>query len=187
MAGSPVKGRSIVVGVCGSIAAFKAADVVSELTQRGAIVTPIMTAGARKFITALTLQTLSGRRVLTKNFDPDLISDPTHIQLAKSTELVLIAPATANVIGKMAGGIADDLLTTFVLAVRCPILLAPAMNTQMWTHPAVQSNVAALRSRGVKIVEPGEGRLACGDTGAGRLSEPDELVRAVEVEMARRR
>lgn len=180
MAGSPVNNRSIVVGLCGSIAAFKAAEVVSQLAQRGARVTPMMTRGARRFITALTLQTLSGQKVLHRSFDLSLVDDPTHIKLAHGTELLLIAPATANVLGKLAHGIADDLLTTFALAVRCPILAAPAMNTQMWTHPAVQDNVKILRARGVRFVEPGEGRLACGDLGAGRLAEPPEILRAVE-------
>jgi phosphopantothenoylcysteine decarboxylase/phosphopantothenate--cysteine ligase len=166
--------------LCGSIAAYKAAEAVSQLAQRGALVTPMMTPGARRFITPLTLQTLSGQKALYKNFDPSRIDDPTHIKLAHATELVLIAPATANVLGKMAHGIADDLLTTFVLAVRCPILIAPAMNTQMWTHPAVQDNVRTLKSRGVRFVEPGDGHLACGDVGPGRLAEPMDIVKAVE-------
>jgi phosphopantothenoylcysteine decarboxylase/phosphopantothenate--cysteine ligase len=180
LAGSPVKDRSIVVGVTGSIAAYKAAEVVSQLAQRGARVTPILTRGAQRFITALTLQTLSGRRALTQTFDEERVEDPTHIGLARQTELLLIAPATANVLGKMAAGIADDLLTSFVLAVRCPVLVAPAMNTQMWTHAAVQANVAELQGRGVKFIEPEEGRLACGDVGAGRLVEPARIVEAVE-------
>jgi phosphopantothenoylcysteine decarboxylase/phosphopantothenate--cysteine ligase len=183
VAGSPVKDRSIVVGVCGSIAAFKAAEAISQLAQRGARVTPIMTRGARRFITVLTLQTLSGQKVLHKNFDESRIDDPTHIKLAHETDLVLIAPATANVLGKLANGIADDLLTTFVLAVRCPILIAPAMNTNMWTHPAVQANVKTLKSRGAEFVDPGEGHLACGDIGAGRLAEPLELVKVVEARL----
>ena len=177
-------GRRIVVGVCGSIAAFKAAEVVSQLAQRGAEVTPMLTAGARRFVTPLTFQTLAGRRALYKSFDLELTDDPTHIKLAKATELLLICPATANVLAKLAHGLADDLLTSFALAARCPLLIAPAMNTQMWLHAAVRANVQTLRGRGAGFVEPGEGFLACGDTGPGRLAEPMEVVRSVERALA---
>jgi len=180
MEGSPLNGRRIVVGVSGSIAAYKAAEVVSQLTQRGAKVTPILTRGATAFVTPLTFQTLSGQRALFETFDLERVEDPTHIQLAHATELVLISPATANLLGKLAHGIADDLLTTFMLAVRCPVLVAPAMNTMMWEHPAVQDNVRLLKARGMAFVQPGEGRLACGDIGPGRLAEPLQIVAAVE-------
>lgn len=177
---SAVTGRRIVLGVTGSIAAYKAAEVASRLAQRGAGVTPILTRGATAFVTPLTFQTLCGRRALTETFDLDRVEDPTHLRLARETELVLVAPATANLIGKMAHGIADDLLSSFLLAVRCPTLVAPAMNTRMWEHPAVQENVKVLQARGVHIVAPGEGFLACGEVGAGRLAEPEQIVSAVE-------
>lgn len=182
---SPVSGRSIVVGVSGSIACYKAAEVVSRLAQNGARVTVIMTEAARQFVSPLTFQTLSGRKTLYEPWDLTLVEDPTHIQLAHATELMLIAPATANVIAKLAHGIADDLLTTFVLAVRCPLLIAPAMNKDMYTHPATQQNIATLKAHGWKFIDPGEGYLACGDIGPGRLAEPPDIVRAVEAELAR--
>jgi phosphopantothenoylcysteine decarboxylase/phosphopantothenate--cysteine ligase len=177
---SPVNGRRLVVGVTGSIAAYKAAEVVSQLAQRGALVTPMLTRGAAAFVSPLTFQTLSGRRALFETFDLGRVEDPTHIQLAHETELVLIAPATANVLGKLAHGIADDLLTTFLLAVRCPVLIAPAMNSMMWEHPAVRENVKTLQARGAEFLQPGEGFLACGDVGPGRLAEPLQIVAAVE-------
>lgn len=177
---SPLNGRRLVVGVTGSIAAYKAAEVVSQLAQRGAEVTPMLTRGAAAFVSPLTFQTLSGRRALVETFDLDRVEDPTHIRLAHETELVLIAPATANILGKLAHGIADDLLTTFLLAVRCPVLIAPAMNSMMWEHPAVRENVATLRARGAEFIQPGEGFLACGDVGPGRLAEPPHIVAAAE-------
>lgn len=177
---SPVNGRRLVVGVTGSIAAYKAAEVVSQLAQRGAEVTPMLTRGATAFVSPLTFQTLAGRRALVETFDLERVEDPTHIRLAHDTELVLIAPATANILGKLAHGIADDLLTTFLLAVRCPVLIAPAMNSMMWDHPAVRENIKTLQARGAKFIQPGEGFLACGDVGPGRLAEPLQIVAAVE-------
>lgn len=182
---SAVSGRSVVVGVSGSIACYKAAEVVSRLAQNGALVTVIMTEGARQFVSPLTFQTLSGRKTLYEPWDLALVDDPTHIKLAHATELLLVAPATANVIAKLAHGIADDLLTSFALAVRCPLLIAPAMNKDMYTHPATQENIAELKTRGWKFLDPGEGYLACGDVGLGRLADPPEIVRAVETELAR--
>ncbi len=175
-----LKGKRILVAVTGSIASYKAADIVSQLVQKGADVTCMMTEGAMQFVTPLTFQTLTGKRTLYKEFDLELYKDETHIKLAKATELFLIAPATANVIGKLACGIADDLVSTFALAVTCPIVLAPAMNVNMYKNKIVQENISKLRSVGMKFIEPGEGFLACGDVGMGRLCEPEEIVKYIE-------
>lgn len=182
----PLQGRRIAVGICGSIAAYKAAEVVSQLRQRGAEITPILTASACKLVGPMTFQALAGSRALTETFDLERGEDPTHIQLAAATELLLVVPATANVIARLALGIADDLLSTFAIQVRCPVMLAPAMNQAMWGHSAVQANLKTLRERGALIVEPGEGFLACGEVGPGRLAEPAEIVRHVEQFFARR-
>ncbi len=173
--------REVVLGVTGGIAAYKAAEIVRGLVREGAGVTVVMTGHAREFITPLTLQTLSGRRVIAEHFDPVGASDPAdveHVGLARSCGLLLVAPATANVLAKMAAGIADDFLTTFHLAVSCPILVAPAMNTRMWEHAAVQENLARLRARGVQVVGPEEGPLASRGEGSGigRLAAPEAIV-----------
>ncbi len=172
--------RTIVVGMSGGIACYKACDVVRLLVRAGATVRVVMTAGAQQFVTPLTLQTLSGHPVATETFDLTQESEIGHIQLADRADLVLVAPATANVIAKMAHGIADDLLTTVLLATRAPVLVAPAMNVNMWEHPATRENVATLVRRGVQMVGPASGSLACGWEGAGRLSEPADVVDAVE-------
>ena len=174
----PLAGRTILIGVCGSIAAFRAADLVSRLFQAGAGVTVLMTRSARRFVTPLTFQTLSHRGVITGLWDPEA-TDPEHIQLARGAHGYLIAPATANVLGKLAGGIADDAVTTTALAVTCPLIVAPAMNTLMWEHPAVRANVDLLQRRGVIVVPPEAGRLACGTVGPGRLASTDRLYAAV--------
>lgn len=173
-------GKEIVVGVTGSIAAFKAAEVVSQLVQRGAGVNVIMSAAAAKFVGPLTFQTLTRRRVRVDPFDLDSVLDPTHISLADEADLVLVAPATANFLAKAAHGIADDMLTSLLLAVACPVLVAPAMNDRMWNHPAVRENAATLRKRGVRFVEPESGFLACGTYARGRLAEPARVVLEVE-------
>jgi len=175
-----LQGKEIVVGVTGSIAAFKAAEVVSQLVQRGAGVTVVMSAAAAKFVGPLTFQTLTRRRVMTDQFDLDSVVDPTHISLTDKADLVLVAPATANFLGKAAHGIADDMLTSLLLAVACPVLVAPAMNDRMWKHPAVQENVALLRKRGYRFVDPESGFLACGTYAKGRLADPAALVAEVE-------
>ncbi|MFV9509936.1 bifunctional phosphopantothenoylcysteine decarboxylase/phosphopantothenate--cysteine ligase CoaBC [Tepidibacillus sp. LV47] len=175
-----MKGKTILLGVTGGIAAYKAATIVSQLTKKGAEVQVIMTESATKFITPLTLQTLSRNNVFIDTFDeknPEVVS---HIDLADRADLVLIAPATANVIGKLAHGIADDMLTTTILAVQSPIFIAPAMNVHMYEHPAVQQNIQILKSRGVRFIEPNAGLLACGYVGKGRLAEPEEIVQAIE-------
>ncbi|MGF9908494.1 bifunctional phosphopantothenoylcysteine decarboxylase/phosphopantothenate--cysteine ligase CoaBC [Brevibacillus porteri] len=172
-------GKRIVLGVSGGIAAYKAAALTSKLTQAGALVHVILTEGALQFIQPLTFQALSHLPVYTDTFtepDPHVIS---HIDLADRADLVLIAPATANVIGKMANGIADDMLTTTVLATKAPVMVAPAMNVNMYNHPAVIANMDKLTAYGYRFVEPGVGLLACGWIGKGRLAEPEEIVEAV--------
>ncbi|RAT95548.1 bifunctional phosphopantothenoylcysteine decarboxylase/phosphopantothenate--cysteine ligase CoaBC [Brevibacillus sp. Leaf182] len=172
-------GKRVVLGVSGGIAAYKAAALTSKLTQAGALVHVILTEGALQFIQPLTFQALSHLPVYTDTFtepDPHVIS---HIELADRADLVLIAPATANVIGKMANGIADDMLTTTVLATKAPIMVAPAMNVNMYNHPAVIANMDKLTDYGYRFVEPGVGLLACGWIGKGRLAEPEEIVEAV--------
>lgn len=175
---SRLRGRRIVVGVTGGIAAYKTCDLVSKLTQAGARVRVVMTESAQKMVSALTMATLSGNPVATDMWDEH--DDMAHISLADFAEVVIVAPATANIIGKFAGGIADDILCTTVLTVDCPVAVAPAMNTRMWRSVPVRENVAKLRERGVIIIEPGEGRLACGDVGAGRLPDTATLVAAIE-------
>lgn len=173
-------GKTIILGVTGGIAAYKAAALTSKLAQKGAEVHVIMTASAKQFITELTFQSLSKQRVYSDTFqerDPASIS---HIDLAGSADLVLIAPATANIIAKMAHGLADDMLSTTLLATTAPVMVAPAMNVHMYQHPAVISNMNTLASRGVQFIEPGEGLLACGYVGKGRLEEPESIVRVVE-------
>jgi phosphopantothenoylcysteine decarboxylase / phosphopantothenate---cysteine ligase len=175
-----VKGREIVVGVSGSIAAYKAADVVSKLVQGGAGVTVVMTRAATQFVGPLTFQTLTRRRVFVDQFDLDAISDPTHISLTDKAELVLLAPATADLLAKAAHGIADEMLTALLLAVDCPVLVAPAMNERMWNHPATKDNVKILEKRGYQFVDPGKGFLACGHYAKGRLAEPADILESVK-------
>lgn len=178
----------IVLGVTGGIAAYKAAEIVRGLLREGAGVTVVMTEHAREFVTPLTLQTLSGRRVLTGQFDAaSRATDPRdveHIGLAGSCDLMLVAPATANVLAKMAAGIADDFLTTFHLAVTCPVAVAPAMNSRMWGHPATVANLERLVARGVHVIGPDTGPMASRgeEPGPGRLAPPETIVaRALEI------
>ena len=173
-------GKEIVLGVTGGIAAYKAAEVVSRLRKMGASVHVIMTENARQFITPLTLETLSGNPVVHDTFERPATWEVEHIALAKRAEVFVIAPATANILAKMACGIADDMLSTTVLATKAPVLVAPAMNTGMWTAPATRQNVETLRQRGVCFVGPEAGFLACGDEGSGRMSEPAAIVEAIE-------
>ena len=173
-------GREIVLGVTGGIAAYKSADLVSRLRHKGANVSVIMTANAAEFISPLTFRTLSARPVAVNTFQNPESWNVEHIALAQRAEVFLIAPATANILAKMAHGIADDMLSTTILATKAPILVAPAMNTGMWTADATQENVRILRKRGVLFIGPESGKLACGDTGAGRMSEPAEIVEALE-------
>ena len=170
-----LKGREIVVGVSGGIAAYKTAMLVSRLVQAGAGVSVIMTEHAAKFIGPLTFQTLTGRAVFTDLFVTPEVYRAEHIALAEKADGVVVAPATANCLAKLALGMADDLLSTVLLAIDVPLVLAPAMNARMWAHPAVRANVETLGSRGVKFVGPQEGYLACGTLGPGRMAEPDEI------------
>ncbi len=169
-------GRELVLGVTGSIAAYKAVVLLRELTRRGARVTVCLTEHARRFVTDLTFRTLSGRPVLTDLFDPQSEEAVEHVALAERAAAVVVAPATANLVAKAAHGIADDFLTTLLLAARGPVLMAPAMDGAMWEHPAVGANVALLRQRGVTVMEPDAGALASGLSGKGRLPEPDAIV-----------
>jgi phosphopantothenoylcysteine decarboxylase / phosphopantothenate---cysteine ligase len=173
---APLRGRRIVLGVAGGIAAYKAVEVCRLLVDAGAHVAPVLTDDAQRFIGALTFSALASEPARTSLFDgPDPIP---HTRLGQSADLVVIAPATAKLLGKYAAGISDDLLTATLLATRAPVLVAPAMHTEMWEHPAVQDNVVTLRRRGVHVVDPETGRLAGGGEGAGRLAAPVSIVRA---------
>lgn len=171
-----LKGKTVILGVTGSIAAYKAASLASTLVKQGAEVNVIMTANAVNFINPITFETLTGRKCLVDTFDRNFEFQVEHVSLAKKADLVMIAPASANVIGKMAGGIADDMLTTTVLACTCPKLVAPAMNTRMFENSIVQENMRKLESHGFQIISPAVGHLACGDTGAGKMPEPSVLL-----------
>ena len=173
-------GRELILGVTGSIAAYKAVYLLRELVRLGARVTVVRTAHAEKFVGDLTWRTLSGRPVLADLFDPGSGEAVEHVALAERAEAVVVAPATANLLAKAAHGIADDFLTTVLLAARGPVLMAPAMDGAMWGHAAVSANVALLRSRGVTVLEPDAGALASGLSGKGRLPEVDDIVEALE-------
>jgi phosphopantothenoylcysteine decarboxylase/phosphopantothenate--cysteine ligase len=171
----------IALGVTGGIGAYKAVEVARGLQKRGHDVVAVMTAAATRFVGAVTFEAITRRRVITDQFEPGANSDIEHIALASTIDLLLIAPATANIIGKLANGIADDFLSTLYIATQAPVLVAPAMNTNMFAHEAVRRNLETLTARGVRFVEPGEGYLACGWIGKGRLAEPDEIVAAAEI------
>ena len=170
----------IALGVTGGIGAYKAVEVARGLQKRGHDVVAVMTAAATRFVGPVTFEAITRRRVITDQFEPGANSDIEHIALASTIDLLLIAPATANIIGKLANGLADDFLSTLYVATRAPVLVAPAMNTQMFAHDAVRRNLATLVAHGVRFVEPGEGYLACGWIGKGRLAEPEEIVAAAE-------
>jgi phosphopantothenoylcysteine decarboxylase / phosphopantothenate---cysteine ligase len=170
----------IALGVSGGIGAYKAVEIARQLQQRGHDVTVVMTRNARRFIAPLTFEAITRRRVVTSQWSAGLNADIEHIALATDIDLLLVAPATANIIGKFANGIADDFLSSLYLATRAPLLLAPAMNTVMLEHQAVRRNVATLASRGARFVDPGEGYLACGWVGKGRLAEPEIIAAAAD-------
>ena len=172
-------GRELILGVSGSIAAYKAVYLLRELTRLGASVTVCLSEHAREFVGALTFRTLSGRPVLTDLFDPQSADAVEHVALAERAHAVIVAPATANLLAKAANGIADDFLTTLLLAARAPVLMVPAMDGGMWDHAAVTANVATLRRRGVTVLEPDTGALASGLSGKGRFPEIDEIVEAL--------
>ena len=173
-------GKHIVLGITGGIAAYKSAEIVSRLRHLGADVHVIMTKNATEFITPLTLRTLAANPVVTDTFAEPEEWNVEHVALAKLADIFVIAPATANILAKMANGIADDMLSTTVLATKAPVLAAPAMNTGMWTAKATQQNVSVLKERGVLFSGPASGMLACGDEGAGRMSEPAEVVQKIQ-------
>ena len=180
-----LQGKCVLLGVTGGIAAYKMANVASGLRKAGAEVHVIMTENATQFITPLTFETLTNNRCVVDTFARDFQYDVTHVSLAKKADLILIAPATANVIAKLAHGIADDMLTTTVLASRCKKLVAPAMNTAMLENPITQDNLETLRKYGFTIVEPAVGMLACKDVGSGKLPEPEVLLDRIAMEIAR--
>lgn len=174
-----LKGKNILLCVTGGIAVYKAAALTSKLTQAGASVKVIMSNGAQKFVTPLTFQALSRNDVYTDTFDEKHPESIAHIDLADWADLVLVAPATANIIGKLANGIADDMISTTLLAATAPVWIAPAMNVHMYDHPAVKRNIERLQSYGYQFVEPNEGYLACGYVGKGRMEEPENIVKLI--------
>lgn len=174
-----LKGKTILLGVTGGIAAFKAAALASSLVKLHANVEVVMTKNATEFITPLTFEELTGHRVMVDTFDRNFQHQVEHISLAARTDLMIVAPATANVCAKLAHGLADDMLTTTALACRCPKLIAPAMNTNMFENPVTQDNLALLRRYGWEVIDPNSGRLACGAVGKGKLPEPEELVQYI--------
>ena len=170
-----LKGKTVVLGVTGGIAAYKSAALTSLLVKAGAQVQVIMTEHARQFIAPLTFESLTGRRCLTDTFDRNHEYSTEHVELAKEADVVMIAPATANIIAKIAHGMADDMLTTTILACDCPKIVAPAMNTRMYENPVTQDNIRKLEEYGMTIAHPTSGHLACGDIGKGKMLEPEEL------------
>ena len=171
--------RTIVLGVTGSIAAYKACELVRLFVKNGDDVRVVMTDHAKEFVTPLTFRTLSRNPVENAMFADPLEWKPGHISLADAADVLVVAPATANIIAKMANGIADDLLSSVALATKAPIVVAPAMNTGMWENAATQGNIATLKGRGVRFVEVGDGELACGTSGPGRMAEPEAIFGAV--------
>ncbi|HPF40528.1 MAG TPA: flavoprotein [Phycisphaerae bacterium] len=171
-------GYETLVAVCGGIAAYKTATLVSRLAQRGAGVSVLMTEAAQRFITPLTFESLTARRVFTSVWHSPDTHDPQHIRLTDAADLFIIAPATANTIGRLAAGLGDDVVTTTALTANCPILLAPAMNTRMWENRIVQRNLATLEEYGYRQVPPESGWLACRTIGAGRMAEPESILDA---------
>ncbi|MBQ7026743.1 MAG: bifunctional phosphopantothenoylcysteine decarboxylase/phosphopantothenate--cysteine ligase CoaBC, partial [Peptococcaceae bacterium] len=174
-----LKGKTILLGVTGGIAAYKAAALASALVKQHASVEVIMTQNATQFVTPLTFEQLTGNRTMVDTFDRNFSHQVEHISLAERTDLVMVAPATANVCAKLAHGLADDMLTTTILACRCPKLIAPAMNTNMYENPVTQDNLKLLQHYGWDVIEPASGRLACGATGKGKLPEPDFLLQHI--------
>lgn len=179
-----LKDKTILLGVTGSIAAYKIASLASMLVKQHAKVHVIMTQNATNFINPITFETLTGNKCLVETFDRNFEFQVEHVSLAKQADLALVAPASANVIGKMAHGIADDMLTTTLLACKAPILVSPAMNTNMYENPIVQDNLHTLEHYGMKIITPAFGYLACGDTGTGKMPEPETLYAHIEAEIA---
>ncbi len=180
-----LKGKSVVLGVTGGIAVYKAVDVVSRLRKKGAEVNVVMTKNAQQFVSPVTFQALANNPVVTDMFDEPKTWDTEHISLAQKADVFVIAPATANIIGKMNSGIADDMLSTTVMATTAPVVIAPAMNTNMYCNPVVQRNIQGLKELGVEFIEPASGRLACGDIGVGKLASPEDIVDYIEYVLLR--
>lgn len=174
-----LQGKTILLGVTGGIAAYKAAALASALVKQHAAVEVVMTENATRFVTPLTFEQLTGRRTMVDTFDRNFSHQVEHISLAARTDLVIVAPATANVCARLAHGLADDMLTTTILACHCPKLIAPAMNTNMYENPVTQDNLSTLRRYGWEVIEPASGRLACGAVGKGKMPEPEELVQHI--------
>ena len=179
-----LKGKTVLIGVSGSIAAYKIASLVSALKKLDANVHVAMTSNATNFINPITFETLSNNKCLVDTFDRNFEFKTEHISISKQVDLVVLAPATANVIGKIANGIADDMLTTTIMACKCKKIIAPAMNTNMYENPIVQDNIDKLKRLGYEIIEPNEGKLACGDLGKGKMVEPDEILEYILKEIA---
>ena len=179
-----LKGKCVVLGVTGSIAAYKIANLASTLVKLHADVTVIMTENATNFIHPITFETLTGNKCLVDTFDRNFQYSVEHVSLAKKADIVMVAPASANVIGKMANGIADDMLTTTILACKCKKFISPAMNTNMFENPIVQDNLQKLQNYGFEVIQPASGYLACGDTGAGKMPEPEVLLSYILRELA---
>ena len=180
-----LKGKTVVLGVTGSIAAYKIANLASMLVKKHANVHVIMTENACNFINPITFETLTGNKCLVDTFDRNFQFNVEHVSLAKLADIFLVAPASADVIGKIANGIADDMLTTTIMACKCPKLISPAMNTNMFTNPIVQDNLKKLEHYGYEIIQPDSGYLACGDTGAGKMPEPEMLLEYILREIAK--
>jgi phosphopantothenoylcysteine decarboxylase/phosphopantothenate--cysteine ligase len=181
-----LEGREIVVGVSGGIAAYKAAALTSLLVQQGAGVTAVLTRNAKRFVGPATFAALTARPVAMRSFDPAVHPLGAHIELAARADLVVVAPASADILAKVAAGAADDLLTTLLLCAECPVLMAPAMNSAMWAKPSVQRNVRQVAADGVQIIQPGTGWLSCRQQGAGRMAEPEEIAAVIQDVLASR-
>lgn len=179
MSDAPFAGREIVLGVAGGIAAYKAASLTSLLVQSGAAVSVVLTRNARRFVGEATFAALSGRPVVTTGFDAAAHPLGAHIELAERADCVVVAPSTADLLAKAAGGLADDLLTTLLLCAECPVIHAPAMNAAMWEKPAVRRNVGRVAEDGAIVVPPGSGWLSCRRSGTGRMAEPEEILAAI--------
>jgi phosphopantothenoylcysteine decarboxylase/phosphopantothenate--cysteine ligase len=179
-----MNGREILIGVTGGIAAYKTADLTSKLVQAGALVTVAMTESAKKFVGVTTFEALTGRPVYCNIFEPVEHHQGEHIGLARRADLFVVAPATAHFIGRVALGLADDLLTTLALTVTCPVLVAPAMNTEMWNKPSFQRNLKQIQEDGIQIVDPDSGWLSCGQVGPGRMAEPATILERINAQLA---
>lgn len=178
-----MKKINIVIGITGGIAAYKAADIIGYYKNNGCNVDVIMTKNACEFISPLTLETLSGNKVITEMFDGPDYRDVRHISLAQKADLFIIVPATANIIGKVANGIADDMLSTTIMATKAIVVFAPAMNTNMYENPIVQMNISILKKYGYRFIQPDVGMLACGDIGPGKLASKEKIVEYIKKEM----